>query len=126
MSLLIDAHRQFLEDAVRLDAFSRAIAEVVRPGHVVVDLGSGTGVLGLLACRAGASRVYSVDQTGMAAFAPMFFPGGNWSFDPYTSHMVQMYPYDFWQLTAGTLGALALVGCGVIWLVARRAAGAPR
>lgn len=69
MSLLIDAHRQFLEDAVRLDAFSRAIAEAVRPGDVVVDLGSGTGVLGLLACRAGASRVYSVDQTGMAAFA---------------------------------------------------------
>ena len=69
MSLLIDAHRQFLEDAVRLDAFSRAIAEVVRPGDVVVDLGSGTGVLGLLACRAGAARVYSVDQTGMAAFA---------------------------------------------------------
>lgn len=69
MSLLIDAHRQFLEDAVRLDAFSRAIAGVVRPGDVVVDLGSGTGVLGLLACRAGAARVYSVDQTGMAAFA---------------------------------------------------------
>ncbi len=69
MSLLIDTHRQFLADAVRLDAFSRAITEAVRPGDVVVDLGSGTGVLGLLACRAGASRVYSVDQTGMAAFA---------------------------------------------------------
>jgi len=69
MSLLIDEHRQFLGDAARLDAFARAIAEAVRPGDVVADLGSGTGVLGLLACRAGASRVYSVDKTGMAAFA---------------------------------------------------------
>jgi protein arginine N-methyltransferase 1 len=69
MSLLIDAHRQFLEDAARLDAFARAIAETVRPGDIVADLGSGTGILGLLACRAGAARVYSVDQTGMAAFA---------------------------------------------------------
>jgi protein arginine N-methyltransferase 1 len=69
MSLLIDAHRQFLEDGARLDAFQRAIAESVRPGDVVADLGSGTGVLGLLACRAGAARVFSVDQTGMAAFA---------------------------------------------------------
>lgn len=69
MSLLIDAHRQFLEDDARLAAFSRAIAEVVRPGDVVADLGSGTGVLGLFACRAGAARVYSVDQTGMSAFA---------------------------------------------------------
>jgi protein arginine N-methyltransferase 1 len=69
MSLLIDEHRQFLEDAARLDAFERAIAEAVRPGDVVADLGSGTGVLGLLACRAGASRVYAVDKSGMAPFA---------------------------------------------------------
>jgi protein arginine N-methyltransferase 1 len=69
MSLLIDEHREFLSDRARLDAFERAIADAVRPGDVVADLGSGTGVLGLLACRAGASRVYSVDKSGMAPFA---------------------------------------------------------
>jgi protein arginine N-methyltransferase 1 len=69
MSLQIDEHRQFLESAARLDAFSRAIADVVRPGDVVADLGSGTGILGLMACRAGAARVYSVDKSGMTGFA---------------------------------------------------------
>lgn len=69
MSLLIDEHRQFLEDTARVDAFACAIADVVRPGDAVADLGSGTGILGLLACRAGAARVYSIDKTGMSAFA---------------------------------------------------------
>lgn len=68
MSDSIDDHHRFLDDPARLDAFSRAIAEVVRPGDVVADLGSGTGILALLACRAGASRVYAVEKTGMSAF----------------------------------------------------------
>jgi SAM-dependent methyltransferase len=69
MSDSIDDHHRFLDDPPRLDAFARAIAEVVRPGDVVADLASGTGVLGLFACRAGASRVYAIEKTGMSAFA---------------------------------------------------------
>jgi len=65
MSLLIDEHREFLQDRARIEALTRAISEVVHPGAVVADLGSGTGILGLLACRAGAARVYSVDDSGM-------------------------------------------------------------
>lgn len=61
MSLIVDEHRQYLANTVRIDAFRRAIQHVVRPGFTVVDLGSGTGILGLLACEAGASRVYSIE-----------------------------------------------------------------
>ena len=39
------------------------------PGAVVVDLGSGTGILGLLACQAGAKHVYSIEETGLIELA---------------------------------------------------------
>lgn len=62
MSTIIDEHYHYLADQARLAAFRQAIEEVVRPGDVVLDLGAGTGILGLLACRAGASRVYSIEE----------------------------------------------------------------
>jgi hypothetical protein len=69
LSLVVDEHRQYLADHARLSAFRQAIGEVVKPGDVVLDLGSGTGILGLLACRAGAKRVYSIEQGGMIELA---------------------------------------------------------
>jgi SAM-dependent methyltransferase len=69
LSLVLDEHRQYLSDSVRLGAFRRAIQQVVRPGAVVVDLGSGTGILGLLACEAGARRVYAIEHTDIIEVA---------------------------------------------------------
>lgn len=69
MSLIVDEHREYLSDTVRLQAFGAAIAEAVRPGDVVLDLASGTGILGLFACQAGAARVYSIEATGMIEVA---------------------------------------------------------
>lgn len=62
MSELLAEHRHYLADAPRLVAYAQAISTLVRPGDVVIDLGAGSGVLGLLACRAGAARVYAVDD----------------------------------------------------------------
>ena len=69
MSLIVDEHREYLSDTARIAAFRQAIREVVTPGSVVLDLASGSGILGLLACEAGASRVYSVEVTGMVEIA---------------------------------------------------------
>lgn len=69
MSDLIDEHRAYLSDAPRISAFRRAIHETVRPGDVVVDLGAGTGILGLFACEAGAARVYAIEAGPMVEIA---------------------------------------------------------
>lgn len=69
MSLLLDEHRAYLADRPRVEALRRAIHATVRPGDVVLDLGCGTGVLGLMACEAGARRVYAVDDSGMIEIA---------------------------------------------------------
>jgi protein arginine N-methyltransferase 1 len=69
VSLILDEHREYLSDPHRLAAFERAITATVRSGDVVIDLGAGTGILGLLACRAGAARVYVIEQGGIIELA---------------------------------------------------------
>jgi Ribosomal protein L11 methyltransferase (PrmA) len=61
LSLVVDEHRQYLSDRTRVSAFRQAVGEVVKPGDAVLDLGTGSGILGLLACRAGARRVYAIE-----------------------------------------------------------------
>jgi protein arginine N-methyltransferase 1 len=62
VSLVLDEHRHYLADTHRLAAFRAALNAVVRPGDIVLDLACGTGILGLLACQAGARHVYAVDD----------------------------------------------------------------
>ena len=69
MSSTLDEHRLYLSDTVRLDAFERALRELIRPGDVVLDLGAGTGVMSFLACRSGAARVYAVESSPLIADA---------------------------------------------------------
>jgi len=48
-------------DCARFKAYEKAIARCVRPGDVFAEIGCGPAVFGLLACRAGAARVYAIE-----------------------------------------------------------------
>jgi protein arginine N-methyltransferase 1 len=50
-----------ISDPVRMGAFVEALRRAVKPGSVVVDIGTGTGICALLACRFGARRVYAIE-----------------------------------------------------------------
>lgn len=67
--IALSRHRLMLLDETRMDAFRRAIRETVRPGDVVVDLGTGTGVLALWAAEAGASRVFAIEPAPIVGIA---------------------------------------------------------
>jgi SAM-dependent methyltransferase len=72
-SKAFDEHLAYWVDEVKIDRYRRALAEVVTPGATVLDLGSGTGLLGLLACEAGAGKVYAIESGPIAAVAQDVF-----------------------------------------------------
>jgi len=85
-------HTLMLGDRLRMTAFQAAIREVVRPGSVVLDLGTGTGILARWALEAGAERVYGIDfndlvlataveRMASAGLAARFHPVHGMSFD---------------------------------------------
>ena len=72
MGLLgLGIHGYMLADEVRNVALAKAIKCSVSPGDVVVDVGGGTGLLSVLAAKAGASRVYCIEASTLSALAKL-------------------------------------------------------
>jgi protein arginine N-methyltransferase 1 len=57
----IGDYGSMIADEARMGAFARALRQAITPGAVVVDIGTGTGIFALLACRFGARRVYAIE-----------------------------------------------------------------
>lgn len=60
---------KMIADRERFDAYSEAIAKAVHAGDAVLEVGCGPGVFALLACRAGARKVYAIDSEEIVHFA---------------------------------------------------------
>ena len=66
---MLEMHRELLLDDVRTNAFRDAIRQLVTPQTVVLDIGTGSGILSFFACEAGARRVFAIDATHSADVA---------------------------------------------------------
>lgn len=70
---ILEYHRSLIADTDRCESFHRAIQQTVRPGDVVLDIGTGTGLLAMFACQAGARRVYALEEGMIADMAETLF-----------------------------------------------------
>ncbi len=98
------------------------LARSTQPGRIVRAIGIGGALT--------AVTVAVIGLIGLVAFDPLFelfhqvfFPQGDWAFDPSTQHIVQLYPLLFWQVMSAALGLVAFVLGIVTWLVARLVRG---
>ena len=57
----VSAYGAMLADEARMEPYVEAMRRSVGPGDVVIDLGAGTGIFALLACQAGARKVYAIE-----------------------------------------------------------------
>lgn len=69
MSRVLEEHIDYLSDSTRTELYRRAVAQAIRPGDRVVDVGCGVGPLGLMCLAAGAAHVYGIDHSGAIEFA---------------------------------------------------------
>lgn len=63
------SQRGMLIDHTRTLAFDRALRDMVRPGDTVIDVGTGSGILAMMAARAGAGTSWALEYTAMADWA---------------------------------------------------------
>lgn len=74
----------------------------------------GAAVLAGVVAAAGVFFAVAFDAA-FTLFHEIFFPQGDWSFNPLSERMVQLYPTRFWELLSMTLALVVLVLCAVVW-----------
>lgn len=66
----LGAHQTMLADEKRTEAFYNALKESIIPGKsVVMDIGTGTGILAMMAAKLGAKRVFAIETSPIVNLA---------------------------------------------------------
>lgn len=63
------AYGRMISSQVRLQAYMEALRRSIKPGSVVLDLGTGPGIMALLACKFGARKVYAIEASPIIGVA---------------------------------------------------------
>jgi protein arginine N-methyltransferase 1 len=65
----IAGYGKMIADTGRMDAYTQALQQAVKPDSVVLDIGTGTGIVALLACKFGARKVYAIEPSNVIVVA---------------------------------------------------------
>jgi type I protein arginine methyltransferase len=65
----LSGHGKMIGDRGRMGSYASALRRVVKPGSVVLDVGTGTGIFAVLASRLGARKVYAVEPSNVIEVA---------------------------------------------------------
>jgi protein arginine N-methyltransferase 1 len=65
----VRSHAAMILDHRRVEAYQRALRRAITPQSVVLDIGTGLGIFALLACRAGARKVYAIESSEVISVA---------------------------------------------------------
>lgn len=87
-------HFPMMRDEARNQAFLRAIERAVKPGMKVLDIGSGSGLLAMMAARAGAGHVHTCEVNLVIAEAAREIVSRNGFADRITVHMCNSKKLD--------------------------------
>jgi type I protein arginine methyltransferase len=61
----VSAYGHMIANGPRVNAYVAALRHAIRPGSVVVDIGSGPGFFALVACQFGARRVFAIEPANI-------------------------------------------------------------
>lgn len=61
------SHKMMIKDSYRTSSYHQAIIKCIHPGDVVIDFGSGSGLLSMMAARCHAKKVYAIERNPRTA-----------------------------------------------------------
>ena len=65
-------YSMMLSDAARVKAYTLSLSKLIASDSIVLDLGAGFGVMGTVACKLGAKRVYAIESNKAIKLANEF------------------------------------------------------
>ncbi|MDO8432471.1 MAG: 50S ribosomal protein L11 methyltransferase [Candidatus Binatus sp.] len=65
----LPGYGSMISDRGRTDSYAKALEAIIRPSSAVLDIGTGTGMFALLACKFGARKVYAVEPSDVIEVA---------------------------------------------------------
>ena len=86
-----------LEDRKRTGSYYEAVMKNAHlfDGRVVLDVGTGSGILALFAAKAGASKVYAIEATDVAVHARTLMQANK------ADDLIDLHAASYWLLDSG-------------------------